>query len=109
MYLEKYSIWAPDDKARQEVLETERVLMKKQILKEFKKQITDLEANVLAYQDLLMTKELEIQKLEEKLRVTSSVDESPLKLTIESLQIQLKEKMTIIEDLRSGLNSNGWC
>ena len=109
VYLEKYSIWAPDDKARQEVLDNERALMKKQILKEFKKQITDLEANVLAYQDLLMTKELEIQKLEEKLRVTASVDESPLKLTIESLQIQLKEKMTIIEDLRTGLGGNGWC
>lgn len=49
LYLEKYSIWVPDDKARQEVLEKERILMKKQILKEFKKQITDLEANVLAY------------------------------------------------------------
>lgn len=49
LYLEKYSIWVPDDKARQEVLEKERILMKKQILKEFKKQITDMEANVLAY------------------------------------------------------------
>ena len=44
--------------------------MKKSIREEFKKRVEELEANILAYQDLLITKEEEINTLTKK--ITSS-------------------------------------
>jgi len=42
-------------------MEEERALLKKEIRIEFRDRIADLEANILAYQDLLIQKETEIK------------------------------------------------
>lgn len=56
MYLDRHVIEA-SDKAKVTVLERERTLIANQFKKLYKKQVMALEANVLAYQDLLITKE----------------------------------------------------
>lgn len=46
-----------------ELLERERVELRKVVREEYRKRIEDLEANILAYQDLLITKEDKIHNL----------------------------------------------
>ena len=62
------------DKARELVLERERNLIKAQFEKLFKQQIQDLEANILAYQDLLMIKDDRIKILEKEALEMTKVD-----------------------------------
>jgi hypothetical protein len=49
--------------AKLELIERERQELRKVLREEFRKRIEDLEANILAYQDLLITKEDEIHTL----------------------------------------------
>lgn len=49
--------------AKLELLERERQELRKIIREEFRKRIEDLEANILAYEDLLITKEEDIRLL----------------------------------------------
>lgn len=49
--------------AKLELLERERQELRKNIREEFRKRIEDLEANILAYEDLLITKEEDIRLL----------------------------------------------
>ncbi len=63
VFLDRIIITASDD-ARVTVLDRERKLIKDEFAKLYKKQIAELEANILAYQDLLMTKEVKIKMLE---------------------------------------------
>ena len=55
------------DQDRIAVLDRERQLIKQQFDKLYKKQVQDLEANILAYQDLLMAKEIEMQRMQKEL------------------------------------------
>jgi len=57
IYLNRAIIEASDH-ARVTVLQRERELIKAELERTHSKTVQDLEANVLAYQDLLMTKEL---------------------------------------------------
>ena len=65
IFLDRHIIEA-SDQARVTVLARERELIQKQFEKLNKKQVQELEANILAYQDLLMTKELRIKDLEKE-------------------------------------------
>ena len=66
------------DQDRIAVLDRERQLIKSQFDKFYKRQIQDLEANILAYQDLLMAKEIEMQRIQKELIEKSSIDVSSL-------------------------------
>lgn len=81
IFLDRHVIEASDH-AKFTVLDEERKLMKKQISKFFKKQILELEANVLAYQDLLMTKELRVRQLEKDLIDANCKNRSKLEIEI---------------------------
>ena len=67
-----------------------------------------MEANVLAYQDLLITKEVLIKKLENESRSKTHLDKIALQTEIANLKKLLEEKLTIIEELRSKGNTE-WC
>ena len=54
-----------------------------------------------------MTKELKIKKLEMEALQVSQVDSNALQVEISNLKIVLQEKLTIIEELRSKIGSNG--
>ena len=82
--------------------------MKAQFEKKYKKQFEELQANILAYQDLLMIKELENNKLEKKLRESVQSDESEsLKIQIKSLEDQLKVKQNEIGELEKTIKNSG--
>ena len=49
--------------AKLELMDRERQELRKIIREEFRKRIEDLEANILAYEDLLITKEEDIRLL----------------------------------------------
>ena len=79
----------------------ERKIIKAQCEKLYKKQFQDLEANVLAYQDLLLTKELLIKRLEkEALEHQQSHDVVTMNAEIVTLKKVLEEKLQIIEELK---------
>lgn len=59
----KINIVKWDYDAKLELTEKERQELRKSIRDEFRKRIEELEANILAYQDLLITKEEEISIL----------------------------------------------
>ena len=59
-------VYCVDPEARVQVLESERKEIEVRVRKEQKKQIADMEINILAYQDLLLTKDAEIKSLEAK-------------------------------------------
>ena len=99
IYLDKVIIEASDT-ARVTVLDRERKLIKAQFDKLFKKQIQDLEANILAYQDLLMTKEILIKSLEQQLYEAINGDVESLKKQIETISETLEDKIKIIEDYK---------
>ena len=99
IFLDKHIIEA-SDQARLTVLDRERQLIKVQFEKLYKKQIQELEANVLAYQDLLMTKELSIKKLEKDCIETTVPDTTALQVELSNLKMVLQEKLTLIEELR---------
>lgn len=86
-------IYRPSDAARVEVLEAERRLIKDEFAKLYKKQIAELEANILAYQDLLMTKEIKIKMLEQEALERSELDISVLTVEITNLKQVLSEKL----------------
>jgi len=65
-----------------------------------------LEANILAYQDLLITKEFYIKKLEKEALEKDTFDKNVLEVEIANLKRVLEEKLTIIEELRSKGNSD---
>ena len=66
--------------------------------KEFKKKLADMEINILAYQDLLLTKDAQIKQLESQIiRQEGPVDDSALELEIKNLNKVLLEKQSIIE------------
>lgn len=90
------------DQAKVTVLDRERKLIKAQFQKLFKKQIQDLEANVLAYQDLLLTKEVMIKRFEKDL-LNSKIENTQAHLIAEihNLKIVLQEKLQVIEELRT--------
>lgn len=48
-----------------EILEQERILIRKELKQEMKRDISNLKANILAYQDLLVTKEAEIRAMQQ--------------------------------------------
>lgn len=91
-YLDRFVIEA-SDKARSTVLERERQLIKEQFDKMFKKQVKELEANVLAYQDLLMTKELFIRSLELQLQEKGDWDTGRYQYEISRLNEIIDEKI----------------
>lgn len=107
IFLDRHIIEASDN-ARVTVLERERKLIKDQFEKLFKKQIQDLEANILAYQDLLMTKEIKIKMLEQEALERSQVDTNALTVEITNLKQVLQEKLQIIEELRQKVGVD-WC
>lgn len=93
IFLDKIVIEA-SDQAKVTVLDRERKLIKAQFSKLFKKQIQDLEANVLAYQDLLLVKEITIKRFEKDL-MESKIENSHANLMVElkNLKIVLQEKL----------------
>ena len=57
-----------------------------------------MEINILAYQDLLLTKDAQIKQLESQIiRQEGPVDDSALELEIKNLNKVLLEKQSIIE------------
>ena len=68
------------DKARITVLNRERELIKERFSKIYKKQVQELEANILAYQDLVITKQVQLDELEKEL--AGREDATQLKVTI---------------------------
>ena len=70
--------------------ERERKEIKKEVRAEFKKKIEELEANILAYQDLLMTKDAEISQLAERLRQSASGTDLE-KIFIEEFKKQIND------------------
>ena len=64
--VDKFIIEASNE-AKVAVLEREREEITKDVQREFRKRLADMEVNILAYQDLLLTKDAEIKTLEAKL------------------------------------------
>lgn len=63
-----------DVDAKLELTEKERMAIRNNVVGEFKMRIEELEANILAYQDLLITKEGDINELNEKLSKILEID-----------------------------------
>ena len=79
--------------AKVAVLEREREEIKEDVKREFRKRLADMEVNILAYQDLLLTKDAEIKSLEAKLLTQETgPDESALLNEIEQLKKLLLDK-----------------
>ena len=57
-------VYCVDPEARVRVLESEREEITQKVQREYRKKIADMEINILAYQDLLLTKDAEIKSLE---------------------------------------------
>ena len=67
-----------------------------------------MEINILAYQDLLLTKDAQIKQLESQIiRQESPVDDSALELEIKNLNKILLEKQSIIEQLKRKFKEYG--
>jgi len=95
-----------DEEKKMKLTERERKEIKKDLRFEFKKKIDELEANILAYQDLLMTKDAEISQLAERLRQsTSSCDLE--KIFIEEFKKQIKDLEIQIAHLENRENYVG--
>jgi hypothetical protein len=78
--------------AKLELLERERQELRKIIREEFRKRIEDLEANILAYEDLLITKEEDIRLLLLQISKSITPDMSEhAKETIGKLNFTVKE------------------
>lgn len=105
IFLDKHIIEASDH-AKFTVLDRERKLIKEQFEKLFKKQLRELEANVLAYQDLLMTKEIRIRALEKDLIDATAANRTALEAEIEELKQTLELKLILIEDLKNHKTEN---
>lgn len=68
-----------------------------------------MEANVLAYQDLLLTKEMYIKRMEKELLDRENSDRTlHLQAEIHNLKKVLEEKLTLIEELRTK-GGGDWC
>ena len=87
---------------RNKLMEEERAILKKEIRIQFSEKIKELEANIFAYQDLLIIKETEIKayatELHELQRFKGGVNEAKL---IESLKKLVAEKASEIEHLKT--------
>ena len=87
---------------RNKLMEEERALLKKEIRIQFSEKILELEANIFAYQDLLIAKETEIKayatELHELQTFKGGVDQTKL---IESLKKLVAEKASEIEHLKT--------
>jgi chromosome segregation ATPase len=79
-----------DEVKKMRLTERERKEIKKEVRAEFKKKIEELEANILAYQDLLMTKDAEISQLAERLRQSASGTDLE-KIFIEEFKKQIND------------------
>jgi len=78
--------------AKLELLERERQELRKIIREEFRKRIEDLEANILAYEDLLITKEEDIRLLLLQISKSITPDMSEhAKETIGKLNLTVRE------------------
>lgn len=83
IHVEKVVIEASHE-AKVAVLEREREEIKEDVKREFRKRLADMEVNILAYQDLLLTKDAEIKSLEAKLHTQETgPEESSLVTEIE--------------------------
>lgn len=90
------------DQARTKLMEEERALLRKEIKLEFGDRISELESNILAYQDLLIEKETEIKAYATELarlqQFKGGLKEAQL---IESLKKLIAEKQKEIEALKT--------
>ena len=69
------------------MLEREREEIEKEVYEQFMKKISTMEVNILAYQDLLLTKDAELRTMEFKLNNTETLpSESALQGEINSLK-----------------------
>ena len=101
IFLDHHIIEASDH-AKFMVLDTERKLIKKQVKKHYGKKFTELEANILAYQDLLMTKEMHIRDLNKKLNDCILSGKNQEKEQIKLLNIKITSLVEQIERLKNG-------
>lgn len=75
------------------VLEREREKITEDVKREYRKKLGDMEVNILAYQDLLLTKDAEIRTLEaELIHKEPNQDESALMAENEQLKALMLEK-----------------
>ena len=99
VYLDRHIIEA-SDKARVTVLDREIKKINEQVHRRFKRDLEELEANVLAYQDLLICKDLTIGELEDDLNHGDRYDKKVLQEEIVHLKEVIETKISVIEDLR---------
>ena len=93
IYVDKFIIEASHE-AKVAVLEREREEITQDVQREFRKRLADMEVNILAYQDLLLTKDAELKILEAKLlnQDGAGPDQSALLSEIEQLKQLLISK-----------------
>ena len=96
------------DKARVTVLDREIKKITEQVNRRYKKEIEELEANVLAYQDLLICRDMLIQELEEDLNQGDKFDKKVLMETIDKLKRDVEIKISVIEEYKRKERSD-WC
>ena len=93
-------VYVADPDIRVQVLERERQEITEKVRGEYKKKLADMKINILAYQDLLLTKDDQIKRLEAQVRREfGTPDESASQTQIEELNKLLLEKQNIIEEL----------
>ena len=93
-------VYVADPDIRVQVLERERQEITEKVRGEYKKKLADMKINILAYQDLLLTKDDQIKRLEAQVRrEIGAPDESASQTQIEELNKLLLEKQNIIEEL----------
>ena len=86
-------VYVADPDIRVQVLERERQEITEKVQGEYKKKLADMKINILAYQDLLLTKDDQIKRLEAQVRrEVGTPDESASQTQIEELNKLLLEK-----------------
>jgi hypothetical protein len=87
--------------AKLELTEKEKHEIRKTVVAEFKQRNEELEANILAYQDLLITKEMEIVKLTEQLSKIVHSNEVDMKEKFEVLMTQFNQVSSELQKERN--------
>ena len=105
--LDRHLIQASDS-AKATVLERERILIQQDLERQYKKKIQQLEANILAYQDLVITKEVDLKRLEKKYQGSQAFEKSLYTAKIQNLEAVIEEKIKIIEQLKAK-GAADWC
>ena len=90
-----------------EILEQERVLIRKELKQEMKRDISNLKANILAYQDLLVIKEAEIRAIQGSLSEYGNEGDNnfddKLRIELENIRESYREKIETIAKLEQAL------